>query len=221
VADVLFIAGRIAEARARYEEILKGVPKQHDATAGLGRVRAAQGKLAEAIGLYERAVAIGPDAHMLAALGDLYAKIGDTERARATYDRLERTVSGQPEHARSLAAFYADYDRQVPRALEIARDELAHRKDVYGYDTLAWALLKNGRGAEAADAIAEALKLGTKDAKLHYHAGMIALRLGDRAKARDELRRALAINPHFSLRDADEARRALAPLDDGPASGSR
>ena len=62
----------------------------------------------------------------------------------------------------------------------------------------------------------EALKLGTQDARLFDHAGMIDQRLGDRAAARTRLSRALAINPNFSLRDADEARRALAALGNAP-----
>jgi len=50
---------------------------------------------------------------------------------------------------------------------------------------LAWALLKNGKLTDAADASAKALKFGTKDSMLLFHAGMIAPRLanGSRLKA--------------------------------------
>ena len=70
---------------------------------------------------------------------------------------------------------------------------------------------KEGRPDEAAKAMTEALKLGTRDARLFYHAGMIYHRLGDRAGAGTPLRPGpQALNPHFSLRDADEARQTLA-----------
>ena len=58
---------------------------------------------------------------------------------------------------------------------------------MYGSDTLAWALFKNGRAAEAGRAIDQALRLGTRDPILLYHAGLISQRLGDFAPARDFL----------------------------------
>ena len=55
----------------------------------------------------------------------------------------------------------------------------------------------------------QAMKLGTQDALLDYHAGMIAKSLGDTAQARLLLSRALARNPHFDLLQARVARAAL------------
>ena len=86
---------------------------------------------------------------------------------------------------------------------------------LYAYDALAWALCQNGQLREAERAMAEALKLGTKDAALFYHAGVIADRLGERDQARDYLSRALAVNPHFAPRPAEEARQVLARLGGG------
>ena len=211
-ADMLFNAGRINEAGKVAEEVLKAVPKHHDATATLARVRAAQGRTSEAIELWEKAVAIAPEPAMLVALGDLYALTGDDARARANYDRMVEAAVDQDEYRRVLANFDADHDRDLPKALELAKQDLEQRQDVYGYDTLAWALLKNGRADEAAKAMTEALKLGTRDSRLFFHAGMIYHRLGDASQARDYLGRALALNPRFSPRDAEQARKTLAEL---------
>src|SRR5262249_20122791 len=106
----------------------------------------------------------------------------------------------------------ADHDRKLPEAVERAKKDLEVRQDVYAHDTLAWALCKNGRYEEAAKAMAEALKLGTQDAALFYHAGVIYKGRGDKAKARDYLGKALALNPHFSILQADKAKAALAEL---------
>jgi Tfp pilus assembly protein PilF len=55
----------------------------------------------------------------------------------------------------------------------------------------------------------EALRLGTKDARLFYHAGMIARAGGNDNAARDYLRNALSLNPQFDPLQATIARKAL------------
>jgi tetratricopeptide (TPR) repeat protein len=180
-------------------------------------VRTAQGKFDEAITLYRRAVAASATLPMLAELGDLYARAGKDFLAKVNYDKLEQTARGRPAYNRELALFWCDHDRELPRALELARAELKVRKDVHTYDALAWALCKNGRLKEAKAAMDEALKLGTRDASFYYHAGAIRHGLGEAGKARQYLKQALALNPHFSLRGGDHARRILAELDAKPA----
>ena len=61
--------------------------------------------------------------------------------------------------------------------------------------------------------MATALELGTRDARLFYHAGMIERALGERATAARYLRQALATNPYFHPRYAADAKRALEALD--------
>ena len=144
---------------------------------------------------------------------DRYARTGKDFLARLNYDKLEKAAGDLPAYHRELALFYCDHDRNLPRALELARKELAVRQDVYTHDALAWALCKNGRFQEADKAMTEALKLGTEDGRFFYHAGMIHYRLGHKEKAGGYLKRALALNPHFSLRGPAEARRTLEMLD--------
>ena len=96
--------------------------------------------------------------------------------------------------------------------MALAEAELELRRDIYGYDALAWALLADGRAAEAREQMAEALALGTRDATLLYHAGMIELALGNDAAARTFLEDALASDPSFDPLAVHEARAALATL---------
>jgi Tfp pilus assembly protein PilF len=60
--------------------------------------------------------------------------------------------------------------------------------------------------------MAHALALGTQDAMLHYHAGMIDLATGDTAAARSHLTRALAINPSWHPTQPARARALLDSL---------
>ncbi|MDQ3754163.1 MAG: hypothetical protein M3371_05460, partial [Acidobacteriota bacterium] len=111
---------------------------------------------------------------------------------------------------RQLAMFYADHDLKLEEAYTLAKKEYDARRDIYGADALAWTALKAGKIPEAQAAIKEALRFNTQDAKLFYHAGLIARAAGDGRAARDWLTRALKLNPKFDPLQAANAQRALA-----------
>jgi tetratricopeptide (TPR) repeat protein len=176
-------------------------------------VSVAEGRLIEAIGLYQKAIGIIPLPVYAAALGDVYAKAGKPAEARKQYGLVEYIGRlnnfNRIVYNRELSVFYADHDIHPQEALDLARKEFEVRHDIYTWDTLAWALYRNNRQQEAADAMKEALRLDTKDALLFFHAGMIYDRLGDKEKAGDYLHRAMALNPQFHLLFADVARATL------------
>jgi len=97
---------------------------------------------------------------------------------------------------------------------------LQRRHDIYTYDTLAWVYDKNGRYADAWKAMEQALHLGTRDALLFFHAGMIAHGLGKREQARDYLHQALTLNPHFHLIQTEVAQRMLTELESRPSAAA-
>jgi tetratricopeptide (TPR) repeat protein len=208
--------GHVREAETQHLAALETYPGYHRALAGLGEVRVAEGRYADAIDLFRRAIAVIPMPGYAAALGDAYAKTGarrEAERQYALVEYIGRLNSlNTVLYNRELAYFYADHDLKLGDSLALARHELLVRQDVYAYDVLAWALYKNGRTAEAAAAIAQARRLGTRDARLWYHAGMIHHRLGEDAAARADLEGALAINPRFHIFHADLAARTLAQI---------
>jgi tetratricopeptide (TPR) repeat protein len=216
LGDLYFNSGRTDEAAEQYEAALTDFNDYHLALAALAKVRAAQGQYAEAIRFYEQVVAIIPQPTTLAALGDLYARTGRSDQAQLQYDTVEfigkLSSFNQRLYNRELALFYADHDIKLEEALKLTTQEIKVRQDIYGYDALAWALFKNGRAREAAEAIAEAMKLGAQDASIYYHAGMIYYQLGDQQQGRQHLQQALKLNPHFSIQQADEAKRTLEKL---------
>ncbi|MBI3287325.1 MAG: tetratricopeptide repeat protein [Chloroflexi bacterium] len=201
LGELYFTTGRYPEAAEYYAAALGAFDNYYLALAGLGKVRAAQGHYAEAIAFYRQTIAIIPQPEFVAALGDIYAITGQASQAQQEYRLVEYigklAAINQIIYNRRLALFYADHDVKLEEALELAARELEVRQDIYGYDALAWALYKNGRYAQAAEAIAEAMQLGTRDALLYYHAGMIYAGLGDHQGARRMLTEALSINPRF------------------------
>jgi len=224
-------AGDFAAADAAYLAALNTHPGDYRALAGLAKLRANNGRYAEAIVLYQRAIAVVPMPMFIAELGDLYAKTGNKAEAEKQYALVEYIGLlghiNQVLHNRDLALFYADHDMKLAEALDLAQRELEVRRDIYTWDALAWALYKNGKLTEAAKASEQAMKFGTRDALLLFHAGMIAEGLDQREQARGELSEALKINPHFHLVYADQAQRQLTELQaqseskEGPNSHAR
>jgi tetratricopeptide (TPR) repeat protein len=210
-------AGDAASADKAYFAALEIHPGDYRALAGMGKLRANNGRYAEAITLYQKAIAIVPMPIFVAELGDLYARSGNQVEAKKQYQLVEYIGLlghiNQVLHNRDLAIFYADHDIKLSEALELAQKEFEVRHDVYTWDALAWALFKNGKYAEAGTASKKALQFGTRDSLLLFHAAMIAERLGHRDQARSELKEALLINPHFHLIYADAARQRLSVLD--------
>jgi tetratricopeptide (TPR) repeat protein len=216
LGELAFQAGDLAGAEKAYEAALARHPTSHRAAAGLGAVRAAQARYAEAVVLYRKALDIVPLPEYAAALGDVYTKLGRPGEARQQYELVEfigrLNALNKTVYNRELALFYADRDVKPREALELAERELQARRDIYTHDVLAWALYRNGRAREAAAAAAEALRLGTRDARLYFHAGMIHAALGEDERAREYLAGALAINPRFHPLQADVAARVLGGL---------
>ena len=213
LGETAFSVGDYVTAEQHYRDALTTFPDYFRALASLGRVRAAQGDLADAIEQYEHAVRIIPDPSFVAALGDLYQLAGRDKDAAAQYSLVEKIghlnqLNGTL-YNRQLTLFYADHDLKADEAYANAEREYAVRKDIYGADALAWTALKAGRLAEAQTAIKEALRLDTTDAKLFYHAGMIAQAGGDTERAHEYLKRALSINPQFDPMQAAIARKNL------------
>ena len=217
LGELYFNRGDLRRATRWYEESEQALPGYYLAAAGLGKAAAARGDYDEAIARYEALVERIPQPAFVAALGDFYALKGDTTAAEAQYATVsaihQLDESRQVLYNRQMALFFANHDRDLDTALTYAEGELAARQDIYAYDTLAWVLYRLGRADEARAASDRALALGTPDALLHYHAGLIAAAQGDDARAAAELTRALQLNPHFDPLQAAEARRVLESLD--------
>lgn len=216
LGETAFLAGDYEAAEKHYRDALITFPNYFRALASLGRVRAARGDLPGAAEQYEKAISIFPDPSYVAALGDIYHLLGREQDAASQYKLVEaiahlNSVSGNL-YNRQEALFYADHDIQVEKAYEHAVQEYAERKDIYGADAVAWAALKTGKVAEAQAAIKEALRLGARDSKLLYHAGMIAQAAGDRVSAAQLLKQALDLSPAFDPLQARIARKTLQAL---------
>lgn len=152
---------------------------------------------------------VGYEADAAAALG----RKAEAAQLRDLIFTIERIGNTYHTSDRLLAVYYCEHGIRLTDALAIARREITVRGDeIYAQDTLAWALAMNGKWDEARRAMARAIRFDTEDARLQYHAGVIAMHFNDRTEAKKRLSRALALNPQFHPVYADDARRRLRSL---------
>jgi len=224
LGETAFLTGDYAGAEKHYRDALTTFPNYFRALASLGRVRAARGDLSGAAEQYEKAINIFPDPSYVAALGDIYHLLGREQDATAQYKLVaviaHLNLASGNIYNRQEALFCADHDIQSEKAYQNAMQEYAVRKDIYGADAVAWTALKAGKLAEAQAAIKEALRLGTRDSKLFYHAGMIAQAAGDRALAGSFLKQALDLSPKFDPLQARFAQSALLTVSGGTSNAA-
>jgi tetratricopeptide (TPR) repeat protein len=181
LGDMYFKTGRLAEAADAYRAALGLFPTLHRASAGLGKVEAAQSHIHAAIRDYERAQSIVPMVEYAGALEDLYTAAGMTGKAQEQRDLLKtiETIGRATNEKtnRNLALVLADHSRDLDLALQLMRTELPTRGDVYTWDAMSWVLFKSGRVEEAKAATAKALKLRTPEPVFYFHANQIAAQL--------------------------------------------
>jgi tetratricopeptide (TPR) repeat protein len=140
----------------------------------MARLQSLEGNPAKAIEYGERAMAVKLDPATLGTIADAYALLGDTAESEDYFRTMEVAVAGQPgAYHRAWSLFLLDHNRRIAEVLANAEQEIATRKDIYGYDLLAWALYNAGRRDEARAAMSKALSTGARDPLLLRHAALI------------------------------------------------
>jgi tetratricopeptide (TPR) repeat protein len=213
VGNLYWNSGQLERARQTYQAALAARPDYPYAIAGLARVKAAQADLTGAIADYAALVQRLPLPEFVVTLGELYEAAGQPDQANQQYDLVRVMQKLNAANGMNvdleLATFEVNHGTDPAAALAQAQAAYAERPTIYAADTLAWALYKTGDYQAAHQYSQEALRLGTQDALLYFHAGMIADALGDAPAAKTHLTQALQINPHFSPLYAAEAQAKL------------
>jgi tetratricopeptide (TPR) repeat protein len=183
------------------------------ATAGVARVAAARGERTDAIAQLRKLTNRIPVPSAVALLSDLEEQQGRSAAAAryagvvGTIGRLQQ-AAGQVTDL-EMAIFEADHAEDAAtaaHALDLARRAYdARPENVFVNDAMAWALYHSGDVDGALPYVDRALRIGTPDALLHYHAAVIFDAAGESDRARAEIASALGRNPWFSFRYHDAA----------------
>lgn len=180
----------------------------------------AKGRALSALGRYEEATAILKRAADLNPLPEYQWWLADNLRASghgADAEAIEALIKkrGGGSDPRTLAIFLATRHENLATAVELARAELEVRGDVLTHDAYAWALAASGDYKAADREMKAALVSHTKDARILFHAGEIALAQGHESEAQTYFSEAkplaAALTPsEFTLLKNRSARATLA-----------
>jgi tetratricopeptide (TPR) repeat protein len=213
LGELYWNSGRGEEAVEHYQRAVQRDDSFMPAQAALARAEFFAGRTEEAAERYGGVIDRFPLPQYVAELADLYVVTGQREQAGEQFELVE--VQRQLYEANGasvdidLAVFYADNGVDPEDNLAAMEAEWDQRENIFVADALAWQLHKLGRHDEALTYADEALRLGTRNARFHYHRAEIHAALGDDEAAQRDLTEARAINPNFSILHAEEARRSL------------
>ncbi|MBI5472734.1 MAG: tetratricopeptide repeat protein [Ignavibacteriae bacterium] len=214
LGKVYLTEGKLDTAELIFHGILAERPKYAYALSGLAHVRAAQQQWDETVDLLRKAWESMPDHSFLEDLVAAYRAIDNKQLANKTTELVLQEFSDHIKEGwnvdKEFAMFCADHGIELGQALVSARREYERRpKNIDALDAYAWTLFKNGRAAEAKPLIEEAMRLGTHNVGMKYHAAMIYRALGESAKAATLLQEVSRMNPYAKLVYAHEVKSAL------------
>jgi Flp pilus assembly protein TadD len=128
-----------------------------------------------------RAAELNPLPEYEWSLAEALRALGQESEAAAAESHLRQ--KGAVADPRTCSLYLATRGEAPETALRLARSELETRQDVFTHDALAWALAASGQLEEAGLQMKRALREGTQDARLFFHAAAIARKAGHHADA--------------------------------------
>jgi tetratricopeptide (TPR) repeat protein len=179
LADALFADGQMSESRQFYEAVLKRNPATAQAYYGLGRIAAASGDPAAAIGQYRKALDLFADYGAVHyALGMALRDQGKATEAREHLARSQQLKASRPRlddpHLAAIAEVNAGASKHLKRG----------------------ALLESaGKIAESIEEHERALALNPHLAQAHINLISLHGRAGQVEKAEKHYRAAIGVNP--------------------------
>src|SRR5262245_2514902 len=201
-----FQAGRVREAEQRCALALSLQSDYAPTLLLKGKMLLAQSRFGEAVDALRKAVKLNPLPEYQWTLAEALRVAGKENEASDVEAQLcQRGATSDP---RTLALYLATRHASPETALRLARAELDSRSDVFSHDALAWSLAAAGKVPEAHSEMQCALAEGTEDARLLFHAAIIASKAGGSADAERWLHKATELSHLLLPSERNELYRA-------------
>jgi Flp pilus assembly protein TadD len=117
LGSVLADSGRLDEAQAHFDEVLRIIPNRADAHFSLGVILARKGRLEEAIAHYKQAIEMNPDAATHYNLGNVLMAVGRSDEAITHFAEALR-LDPQMAEAQNNWAYVLTAQGRLPEAAE-------------------------------------------------------------------------------------------------------
>jgi len=173
-----------------------------------GKMLLAQNRFPEAVEALQNAAKMNPLPEYQWTLAEALRAVGRENEASGIEVQLRK--HGPSTDPRTMALFLATRHENPETALRLARSEFHSRGDVFTHDALAWSLAAAGNLAEAHSEMQRALAEGTQDARLFFHAAVIASRSGYAADAERWLGKASELSQLLLPSERNELQNAAA-----------
>lgn len=203
LGNLYFISGKRDSAEVMYQSALIKYPDYIHALGGLAKIKMFEKNYAGAIEILEKITEKNKLPEFLILLADTYKLTGQNEKANETYNKVkfintyfkEKGVDTDLE----LTLFNINQGKNLKDAIHTTEKYIKEGNNSFKtYHILAWAEHKNDNNEEAVINIETALKLGTKEPLLWYHAGKIFEKAGKDTMAKEYTSYALSIYPWLS-----------------------
>lgn len=139
----------------------------------------------------------------------------DRNGNREQADDLRRTIASRGIHLdpRTSALFLLSASGPAQTAYQLADDELQVRRDIHTLDTMAWALWNLGEPTRAWTWMQAALAEGTREARLFFHAAVIAAGTGKTGRSNEFLHQLQPLRHQLYPSEEHVLQRFLADFD--------
>ena len=195
-AVALHQAGRLDQAERLYHALLERQPDEVNALHLLAVLRQQQGRAAEAVPLFERALALAPGvAAIHGNYGNALQALARTEAAAEQYRRALALDAGFVDARYNLARLLKETGRFAEAVEAFDAVLAAEPRAVAVLNEAGLALQELGRFEAAAARFRAALALAPDQAELHHNLGNVLYQASDLVGAAASLRQALVLRP--------------------------
>ncbi len=192
---------RVEEAKTLLERVAAQHPRDIRPLDALGSVMRAHKRYDEAIGYYDKAIALikKPEKRHWTyyyARGTSYERVKKWPQAEADLQRALKLVPDQPLVLNYLGYSWIDQNRNLKQGMALIEKAVSLKPDDgYIVDSLGWAHYRLGNFKEAVRHLERAVELKPEDPVLNDHLGDALWKVGREREARFQWSQALTLKP--------------------------